>query len=217
MSAYAKTPNDIHYIFYDDFEKISHGGFSLSHGQLNFLTDEQNINKTTKLMQIYIRPEARGEGLFRSIMETLKMFAEENGVLLHFVAHHFKIDMPIIRRPEEYGEWLSNEDVNLKMEKDNEKEWHLSKKLYNSYQRMGFCNLTLDREDVSKEKWRHMAFCSAPTAAAEDIQEAIADRTNCDENRMSHKEQMAHRNIGRKKQRKRLKDAIRRNSSCKPA
>ena len=108
MSAYAKTPNDIHYIFYDEFEKISHGDFSLSHGQLNFLTEEQNINKTTKLMQIYIRPEARGEGLFRSIMETLKMFAEENGVLLHFVAHHFKIDMPVIRRPEEYVEWLSN-------------------------------------------------------------------------------------------------------------
>ena len=65
------------------------------------------------------------------------------------------------------------------MEKDNQKEWHLSKKLSDSYQRMVFCNRTLDREDVSKDKWRHMAFCSAPSAAAaEDIQEAIADRTN---------------------------------------
>jgi hypothetical protein len=40
MSAYAKIPNDIHYVFYDEFEKICHGGFSLAHGQLNFLTDE---------------------------------------------------------------------------------------------------------------------------------------------------------------------------------
>ena len=217
VAHYAKSPDYCHFVFYDEFQELCLGGFALTHGNLTFLSDEQNICKSACLKQIYIRPENRGEGLFGAMMESLKMFAEENGVLLHFVAHHFKIDMPVIRNPEEYISWIDKEDINLQMEKNSDKDWHLSKRLYDTYQRMGFCNLTLDHADVHKAKWREMAFCSDPAATPEDVQNAIAGRTNCGEDRQTHTEQMNARNAVRRKQRKRLKKARRQNRSRKAA
>lgn len=183
VSYYAKTPDNVNFVFWDDIERQCIGGFTITRGNLSFLTDEENYHHVCKLQNIFIKHNYRGSGLFRSFLEALKGFSEDHGVLLYFLARSFKLDMPTIRTPEEYVEWISTEDGGINMHHDHDKEWYLSRRLYDSYRRIGFCGFRIEKEDVEEEKWLSNTLCNDISNIKEDLRENIISRINCEENK----------------------------------
>ena len=213
---YAKTPDNVNFVFYDDIERQCIGGFTITRGNLSFLTDEENYHHTCKLQNIFIKKECRGSGLFRAFLEALKGFSEDHGVLLYFLARSFKLDMPTIRTPEEYVEWISSDEERIHMHSDNEAEWYLSRRLYDSYRRIGFCHFNIEKEDVEDPKWLENILCNDISNVKKEMRETIESRINCEENESTLEKYVA-KHIDEQQRKRRNRHKIRRKRRSRKA
>ena len=214
---FCKTPDYTNFVFYDDINMICQGGFTLTHGNLSFLTDEENCHHTIKLQNIFIRKDSRGGGLFGSILDAVKDFAEDHGVFLYLLARSFKLDMPTIRRPEEYVEWIKHHNDDIEMVKNTDEEWVKSKLLLDTYKKYGFCSFDAEPEDVSKKKWLEQILCAGIDNVTPALQEILLPRIHCEDNPKTYREQMHELNKHRKKRNKKLQKYQKRFSSRKSA
>ena len=157
------------------------GVMEMDTGGLSWLTNYENQCHAVHLKGIYVHPDCKGDGLFRSMMEILKSISAMYGVFIYFVARAFLINLPTIKTPEQFTHFINHKDDYFSYYHNKSTERHLSKELGKTYKRFGFCHLVVDADDVQDRFWRGSVLCSIPENMNPELEEAIKGRVYCDE------------------------------------
>lgn len=179
LSSYFKTPDQKHFSWYCPDQRRVMGVFTLGNGDFTFLSDDQCAYEVVHVWNIFFKEECKGSGLWRQMMEILKELAELTGVSIYFVAKAFRVNLPLIEKPEEFLAFIKTDYVKDYKDKDKEK-WY-SELLRRSYWKFGYCGLTVDDEYFSDDHWKRNALGYCPSTASDTMKRTFGERLTCDE------------------------------------